>query len=232
MTWIFLFKLPGRALAALSELLARRAYRAYGATTGFKNYQGLPMPEWPALPETIRAAWRAAARAIFLLGLASGLLLGGVGGFACASFTRSPDVRTVEVERVVEKVIEVEKVVTKIEKQAAQVQRVVVYRDRVVTPDGTTREREIETSEAATVQHEQVAQVREQEVERTTERAVEKVVDPRRNWRASALVGVHSIRDRRPVFGLRVERRLIGDVSLGLWGLNSGEVGGSLGFDF
>jgi ribosomal protein L39E len=176
---------------------------------------------WIYLFNLLRRHWRGVAL-VLLVALA----------FGAGWFCRPDVVKTVEVERVVEKVVEVERVVTKIEKQAAQVQRVVVYRDRVVTPDGTTREREIETSEAATVQREQVAQVHDRTAEQTTERAVEKVIDPRRNWRASVLVGVQSLRDRRPVFGLRVERRLLGDVSLGLWGLNSGEVGGSLGFDF
>jgi hypothetical protein len=44
--------------------LAKVGYRAYGETTGFKNYQGLPMPEWDELGETIQAAWVAATRAV------------------------------------------------------------------------------------------------------------------------------------------------------------------------
>jgi hypothetical protein len=42
--------------------LAKRAYTAYGSVTGFKNYQGNPMPEWDNLGETIQAAWCAAVR--------------------------------------------------------------------------------------------------------------------------------------------------------------------------
>jgi len=42
---------------------AKIAYAAYGATTDHKNYQGLPMPEWDALSDTIKAAWIAAATA-------------------------------------------------------------------------------------------------------------------------------------------------------------------------
>lgn len=49
------------------EKLAREAYDAYGATTDHKNYQGLPMPTWGALPEKIQAAWRAAASRIIEL---------------------------------------------------------------------------------------------------------------------------------------------------------------------
>lgn len=40
------------------------AYRAYGDHVGWKNYQGLPMPEWANLPPLIQGAWNAAAEAI------------------------------------------------------------------------------------------------------------------------------------------------------------------------
>jgi hypothetical protein len=43
---------------------ARVAYEAYGKATDYKNYQGLPMPEWDDLTDTIRGAWRAAALAV------------------------------------------------------------------------------------------------------------------------------------------------------------------------
>lgn len=43
---------------------AQAAYAAYGASTGGKNYQGLPMPAWEDLPAEIRAAWGAAAASI------------------------------------------------------------------------------------------------------------------------------------------------------------------------
>jgi len=46
------------------EDLARMAYRAYGETTDFKNYQGLPMPTWDDLGERIQTAWRAAAESV------------------------------------------------------------------------------------------------------------------------------------------------------------------------
>ncbi len=48
----------------MSEILAKKAYLAYGQTTDFKNYQGLPMPEWENLPEGIQQAWCNAAIAI------------------------------------------------------------------------------------------------------------------------------------------------------------------------
>jgi len=47
----------------MSEL-AKAAYTAYGESTGWKNFQGAPMPAWEELPEAIRTAWRAATDAI------------------------------------------------------------------------------------------------------------------------------------------------------------------------
>lgn len=44
------------------ESIAQSLYRAYGEVTDFKNYQGLPMPEWEALTPTIQQAWIAAGK--------------------------------------------------------------------------------------------------------------------------------------------------------------------------
>lgn len=41
--------------------LAEKMYTAYGAQTGFKNFQGNPMPLWQNLPGTIQEAWVSAA---------------------------------------------------------------------------------------------------------------------------------------------------------------------------
>lgn len=44
--------------------LSKLAYAAYGAVTDFKNYQGLPMPEWDNLPPKIQEAWQAAVSVV------------------------------------------------------------------------------------------------------------------------------------------------------------------------
>lgn len=44
--------------------LGRLGYEAYAAHTGGKTYDGRAMPEWADLPDGIRAAWSASARAI------------------------------------------------------------------------------------------------------------------------------------------------------------------------
>lgn len=50
--------------------MAKLAYGAYGQTTGFKNFQGNPMPKWDDLGDTIQGAWVAAANAVnnYLMG--------------------------------------------------------------------------------------------------------------------------------------------------------------------
>ncbi len=45
------------------EAIASHAYNAYGLTTEFKNYAGLPMPPWENLPPTIQLAWKNAVKA-------------------------------------------------------------------------------------------------------------------------------------------------------------------------
>ncbi len=44
--------------------MAQEAYKAYGSVTDWKNYQGLPMPEWKNLPPKIQEAWRASVTRI------------------------------------------------------------------------------------------------------------------------------------------------------------------------
>lgn len=44
--------------------IAASAYKAYAASTGNKNYQGLPMPAWKDLTPAIQTAWEAAARQV------------------------------------------------------------------------------------------------------------------------------------------------------------------------
>ena len=44
--------------------LEQQAYEAYGKSTDFKNYQGLPMPKWDKLPTAIQTAWHEAVMAI------------------------------------------------------------------------------------------------------------------------------------------------------------------------
>lgn len=56
--------LPGWSDDDDPEREAKIAYQAYGDTTDWKNYLGLPMPVWTELPDKIREAWVAAAKAL------------------------------------------------------------------------------------------------------------------------------------------------------------------------
>lgn len=52
-----------------TEILAREAYEAYADEAEWKNYQGLPMPEWQELPTKIKNSWMAAVQRVeFVLG--------------------------------------------------------------------------------------------------------------------------------------------------------------------
>lgn len=53
--------------------LAKLAYQAYGESTGGKNFQGNPMPQWEDLGEKIQTAWVAATTAVsnYLVGPAA-----------------------------------------------------------------------------------------------------------------------------------------------------------------
>lgn len=44
--------------------LAKIAYEDYAATTNWKNYQGLQMPEFDDLPDGVKNAWKAAVAGV------------------------------------------------------------------------------------------------------------------------------------------------------------------------
>jgi hypothetical protein len=46
------------------EDVACSAYKAYSASTGNKNFRRDSMPEWDALPQSIKTAWEAATRQV------------------------------------------------------------------------------------------------------------------------------------------------------------------------
>ena len=56
----------------LNLYLAEMGYATYAKTTDNKNYQGLPMPTWEALPLPQKTAWINAAAAIRRLGAEEG----------------------------------------------------------------------------------------------------------------------------------------------------------------
>ncbi len=62
---VFVQKLSNLASPPVDFLeKAKQGYNAYGKTTEWKNYAGLPMPTWDELPERIRFAWVEATKGI------------------------------------------------------------------------------------------------------------------------------------------------------------------------
>jgi hypothetical protein len=65
-------------MAFTQDELARAAYSAYGESTGHKNYQGNPMPDFDDLGDAIQNAWRAAATTAGRMGEVGNYTKGGV----------------------------------------------------------------------------------------------------------------------------------------------------------
>jgi hypothetical protein len=183
--------------------------------------------------------------AIVALALASG-------GFALGRFGTAEKVvyrdveKKVEVEKVVEKIVE--KVVEK--KVFVDNSKTRVRREEVVVKalDGTETTKKTEVIDVATdikdtAEKQEVKTVyvdREKKVEVEKKVFVEKM-KPSPDWEVSLLAGVSvpSIPDIANfdiksdfAFGAQIERRIVGPVSLGVWGLNTGVGGVSLSLEF
>mgnify|MGYP001596944308 CR=1 FL=1 len=131
------------------------------------------------------------------------------------------EVQTVTVERVVEKMVEV--------KAAAKV----VYIDRVITKDGEVRERIVER---------EVTKIERKEDREATKEEERKAITIKENHataRVSLLVGADFAPAWQPIpnggpltVGVHAEFRVMGPVTVGVWGLHTGAVGGSIGLEF
>ncbi len=164
----------------------------------------------------------------FKIGGACALLLA---AFAVGRYTaRAPEVR--DVERIVYQDRVVEKIVTV--KVTEEAKRVIVYRDRVVKPDGTRIEHEVEKTETDT----KIADTRTGEKKEKREGTKDRehvVTSPLPQWRVGALVGVGLRLDPLvlvPAYGAHVERRIAGPFFVGVWALHTGVAGLSLSLEF
>lgn len=127
-------------------------------------------------------------------------------------------------------------VVTQVDERASE-ERVVV-RERVVYREGPvqerTREVDYSSAEAAAVAHQRAeeirVEVREVEVERLVERRVE-VQTPLPDWRVGAMVGV-DLGGPSVAYGAQIERRILGPIYVGAWGLSNGAGGVAIGIPF
>lgn len=175
--------------------------------------------------EVVRRHWRCGVAVLVAASLA---FLAGRG------FAPEPRVELREVERVRVQVVESVRIVeVKVRDESTRARRV-VERTRVEHPDGTKIEHEVERAEVATTSSEASSSSTDRQaaaqLEASRETAIK--VDPARpQWRAGALVGLELLELRLVVGGL-VERRILGPVSVGAWGLSSGSAGLAVTVEF
>lgn len=109
----------------------------------------------------------------------------------------------------------------------------IVYRDRWRTPDGAERETEVEIDADTAREIVEVAQkdtFNEEARQKLEEdfvrqlRLAQEIKNPRLDWRVAGMLG-YDIGAGAMVFGLSVERRILGPVHVGAWGLSDGAVG-------
>jgi hypothetical protein len=121
--------------------------------------------------------------------------------------------------RIEERVVESKQVITKTRFESTKASTKVVYRDRLISPDGTVREREVERS--ASLETFKLSSDTSESSTKDASRATQ--VSPLRpQWRVGILAGgsvSFSALQVSPVFGALVERQIAGPFSVGVWGL-------------
>lgn len=151
---------------------------------------------------------------------------------------RTPDEHLEVVETKEESVVEEveEEVVEETTEERVEERVRIVYRDRWRSPAGEERETEVELDAEAARFLEQAARVETRvelrEVEIVREVEVDRFVrTPLPDWRVGALIGV-DLSSPGPAYGLTVERRILGPIHVGAWGLSTGPVGISVGAEW
>lgn len=166
-------------------------------------------------------------RKLVTAGVALGLALGLVAGAAIGRLMGPEKVQTSYVDRVVFKDRVVEKIVT------AKAKTEVVYRDVTHKPDGTVVDRSIEKS----VLSEKASADREKTHEGKSTIEIQKTITARPDWRVSAGVGASIVQPALPVYGplvmqAEVDRRIVGGLSVGVWGSTVGAAGVAVSLEF
>lgn len=157
--------------------------------------------------------------------------------FAAGRFTAAkPDVKTVE--HVVAQKVEV-KAEQKVEqKDTHTAQTVIVYRDRVVHTDGTVENKSQTVTTTGTDTH-----VTEHDATTDTTHAAttsdrnQTVSSYRPEWHVGVLAGFEPLHMSPQLagpfaLGAQVERRVLGPIWLGAWGMSSGMAGVSVSVEF
>lgn len=127
---------------------------------------------------------------------------------------------------------------TEARQELATVEERVVGRREIVYRDGpvasVTEEVEASSSAAQAITEARQEEAKLEIVEVFVDREVERRVDvkaPRPDWRVGGLVGI-DLGGLSPTYGAQLERRIIGPVYVGAWGLSSGQGGISVGVEW
>jgi hypothetical protein len=183
------------------------------------------------------------------------------GAFVLGRFT-APEMPERVVEKTVEKVVEKvdERKVTQLQQEnqslkqeVAQLSLRIRRTEHTVTrPDGTVEVVKTEEVDKTETKATQEVKVEIREVKVTETKIVDRIIEKevlveklrRPDWRVSALVGLNvpnlgqvtelSVGGVLPALalGASVDRRIIGPVSAGVWGLSSGQFGLGVSFEF
>ena len=189
------------------------------------------------------------------LGLVLGAVLLAVFSFSLGRYGVAERVvfqeRVQVVEVIHEVVVETEKIVDK--KVFVKDERQKIHREETTTssPDGTVVVQK--TEDINIDSHTRDVEVREVEKQVVVEKEVEKIVEkevlvdktkPMTDWRISPMAGVNGPELpgllggdgfdvlRHLVVGAKVERRIYGPASVGVWALSTGQAGLSVSLDF
>lgn len=98
---------------------------------------------------------------------------------------------------------------------------VVIVEKEVKNPDGTV------TTERVITDKTQIDSKKE-----TTEKQSSIVSNKKADWKVSASVGAESLKFTQPVYGLHVERRILGPFFIGAYGMTNSNYGVSIGMEF
>ena len=135
------------------------------------------------------------------------------------------EIKTVTVEKVVEKVITLE----------VEAKEKVVYIDRIIERDGRVIEKIVERE----VSKKETEKVAEREATKEEERKSVTIKENHATARLSLLAGVDLAPAWQPIpgagiltLGIHAEFRVIGPVSVGVWALHTGAAGASVGVEF
>jgi hypothetical protein len=158
-----------------------------------------------------------------------------VGAFVAGRFSAPLQVQTIDVVKVAFQDREVVREVVKVEKAKAETK--IVWRDRIVTKDGTVTVREVEKTDTKTDTVRTGEGVKVSDRVSSSESSHTQTVTLRPKWRVGLQVGAAWPKPLLPiagplVLGLQVDYRIVGGLTAGVWLNTFGAAGVGLSFEF